>query len=415
MVKVIIIGGGFGGINAARALKHAPVDILLIDRVNHHVFQPLLYQVATAALSIGNIAFPIREILRDQTNAEVIMGEVEHINTAEKTVQLSGGKTYPYDYLIVACGAKQSYFGHDEWKPNAPGLKTISDAIGIREKMLLSFEKAEKCDDLELMNWYLRFVIVGGGPTGVEMAGSIAEFAHNTLYKNFRRLNPANSKIYLIEGADQLLPGYPRKLAEKAHQYLKDLRVDVVLHSKVTNITEEGVQIEGDFLYASTVIWAAGNQASCLLTSLNTPLDRQGRARVNADLTIPDHKNVFVIGDAACFLDKQGQSLPGIAPVAIQQGRYAAAVIKRDIAAKAHKPFVYFDKGMIATIGRGKAVAMFHKLQFSGITAWFIWCFVHIFYLISFSNRLLVMMQWIFLYLRSKRQCRVITNPADQT
>lgn len=333
---------------------------------------------------------------------------------SQQKIEVGGGETYPYDYLIVAPGSKQSYFGHDQWEKDAPGLKTISDAIQIREKILLSFENAERCSDPGLIDWYLRFVIIGGGPTGVEMAGSIAEFAYHTLFKNFRRIHPEKSKIYLIEGSPQLLTSYPPRLAEKAHKDLEKLGVNVILNTNVTNVTDRGVQMGQEFLSAGTVIWAAGNQASTLLKSLAVPLDKQGRVQVNADLTIPERDNVFVIGDAACFLDKEGQSLPAIAPVAIQQGRYVAETIKNHLAAKARKPFVYFDKGTVATIGRGKAVAVFHKLQFSGFPAWLIWCFVHIFYLTSFPNRLLVMLQWIFLYIKGTRQSRVIIHSMDE-
>ncbi|WP_068471208.1 NAD(P)/FAD-dependent oxidoreductase [Candidatus Protochlamydia phocaeensis] len=415
MVKVIIIGAGFGGINAAQALKKAPVDILLIDRTNYHLFQPLLYQVATAALSIDNIASPIREILRDQSNAEVIMAEVEKIDVIQQKIGVQGGGSYAYDYLIVAPGAKQSYFGHDQWETYAPGLKTIMDAVHIREQILLAFEKAEQhYQDPEQVNRYLSFAIVGAGPTGVEMAGSIAEFAHRTLFENFRHINPAKSKIYLIEGAGQVLPSYPPELAKKAYQDLKDLGVDILLNTHVTNVTAEGLYMGEKFLATPNVIWAAGNQASPLLKTLGAPLDKYGRVQVNPDLTIPGHANVFVIGDAASVLDDKGQPLPGIAPVAIQQGRYVAKVIKDRLNKKESKSFAYFDKGTIATIGRGKAVAMVRKLKFSGFIAWLIWCFIHIFYLISFRSRILVMTQWMFLYLKGRRQGRVIIHPVDQ-
>lgn len=413
MVKVIIIGGGFGGLNAAKALKNAQVDILLLDRTNHHVFQPLLYQVATAALSVGNIASPIREILRNQSNVEVLMAQVERIDKVEQKVYTSIGESFPYDFLIVAPGTRHSYFGNDQWETFAPGLKTIADALQIREHILLAFEKAECCENLQQAQQYLRFAIIGGGPTGVEMAGSIAEFAHRTLFKNFRHINPATSQIYLIEGANQLLPTFPPHLAEKAYEDLQKLGVDVLLNSLVTNVTAEGIYMKDQFLPTTNVIWAAGNQASPLLKTLDTPLDKQGRVIVNADLTIPHYSNVFVIGDAACCLDAKGKSLTGIAPVAIQQGRYVAKIIKKNLLSHQRKPFVYFDKGTIATIGRGKAVAMIRKLQFSGFFAWFIWCFVHILYLVSFRHRLLIMIQWIFLYSLGRRQDRVIKQPID--
>jgi NADH dehydrogenase len=413
MVKVIIIGGGFGGINVAKALKKAHLDILLLDCTNHHVFQPLLYQVATAALSVDNIASPIREILRGQANIEVLMAKVERIDKVEQKIYTLDGASFFYDFLVVAPGAQHSYFGHDQWETYAPGLKTIADSIRIREKILLAFEKAERCPNLQEAQKYLRFAIIGAGPTGVEMAGSIAEFAHRTLFKNFHHINPATSKIYLIEGANQILPSFPPRLAEKAEADLKKLGVDILLNTFVTNVTAEGVYMGDQFLPTLNVIWAAGNQASSLLKTLEIPLDKQGRAIVNLDLTIPNYSNIFIIGDAACCLDAQGQPLPAIAPVAIQQGRYVAKIIKKNLLPQQRKPFIYFDKGTIATIGSGEAVAMIRKLQFSGLIAWFIWCFVHILYLVSFRSRLLVMMQWTFLYLLGRRQGRVLTQSID--
>lgn len=410
MVKVIVIGGGFGGLNATQALKGAPLDILLVDRTNHHVFQPLLYQVATAALSVSNIASPLREILRGQANVEVLMEEVNRIDKIEQKVYTKDGKSFFFDFLIVAPGSRHSYFGHDQWENFAPGLKTVEDSERIRERILLAFEKAERCEDPQEAQKYLCFAIVGAGPTGVEMAGSIAEFAHRTLFKDFRHINPATSKIYLIEGTNQILPSFPSHLAEKAQKDLAKLGVDILLNTFVTNVTSEGIYIGDQFLAAPTVIWAAGNQASSLLKTLHVPLDKQGRVIVNADLTIPQYPNIFVIGDAASCLDAKGQFLPGIAPVAIQQGRYVAKIIKKNISFNKRKPFTYFDKGTIATIGRGEAVAMIRKLQFSGLMAWLIWCFVHILYIVSFRNRLLIMMQWIFLYLLGRRQGRVIVQ-----
>lgn len=415
MVKLIIIGGGFAGLNVAESLRGAHLDILLLDRYNHHVFQPLLYQVATAALSVENIASPIREILQDQTNTTVLMAQVDRIDKEEQKVYTAEGESFFYDYLVVAPGARHSYFGHDQWETYAPGLKTIADAIRIREQILSAFEKAERCESPQDAQKFLRFVIIGAGPTGVEMAGSIAEFAHRTLFRNFRRINPATSKIYLVEGTNQVLPSYPPDLAQRAYDNLQKLGVDILLNTFVSDITAEGVQIGDRFLPASNVIWAAGNQASPLLKTLDVPLDRSGRVIVQADLTIPGYSNVFVIGDAAHCLDAQGKPLPGIAPVAIQQGRYVAKVIKKHLLPLQRKPFVYFDKGMIATVGRGKAVAMLRQLEFSGFFAWLIWSFVHILYLISFRYRLLLMMQWCFLYLFGRRQGRVITHSLDSS
>ena len=414
MTQVLIIGGGFGGINAAKALKWAPVDILILDRTNHHVFQPLLYQVATAALSVGNIASPIREILRNQKNVTVLMENVEKIEVDKQQVIVSEGKIFSYDYLIVAPGARHSYFGHEEWEAYAPGLKTVADAVRIRERMLTAFEKAERCDDPEEAAKYMRFVVVGGGPTGVEMAGSLAEFAYRTLFKNFRRIDPKNAEIYLIEGTKQLLPYYPENLSEIAKKDLEKLGVTVELNTLVTDINSEGIYTGKRFIPTTEVIWAAGNQASPLLKTLGAPLDRQGRVIVSPDLTIPNHPNVFVIGDAAYCLNKQGEPLPGIAPVAIQAGRYVAKIIKDKIPPEKRAPFVYFDKGTIATIGRGKAVGMVRHFQFSGFIAWLVWCFIHIFYLVSFRYRLLVLTQWLFLYSLNRRQVRVITKPIDK-
>lgn len=413
MVRVIIVGGGFGGLNAAQALKRTRLNILLFDKVNHHLFQPLLYQAATAALSIENIASPIREVLRGQTNAEVLMATIARIDKVEQKVITADGESFFYDYLILAPGVRQSYFGHSEWEAVAPGLKTAADAICIREKILLAFEKAEQCKDPKKAQEFLRFAVIGAGPTGVEMAGSIAEFSHRTLFKNFRHINPATSKIFLIEGGNQVLPTFSFQLGEKASQDLKKLGVEILLNRLVTNITSEGIFMNGQFLAVPTVVWAAGNKASPLLATLDIALDKQGRAIVNSDLTIPDYPMVFVIGDAAHCDDSEGRALPGIAPVAIQQARYVAKQIKDNVAHSHRKPFVYFDKGMIATIGGGKAVAMLRKLQFSGFTAWFIWCFIHIFYLVSFRHRLSIMMEWIFLYLLGRRQGRVVIRSLE--
>ncbi len=411
--KVVIIGAGFGGLNVTKALKHAAVDVLLIDRTNHHLFQPLLYQVATAALGIENIASPIREVLRNQSNVEVLMEEIEKIQKSEKKIYSKSGDIFSYDYLVVAPGSNHSYFGHDAWEADAPGLKTLEDAVRIRENILFAFEKAERSEDPKQAQQLLEFAIIGGGPTGVEMAGSLAECVHHTLFKNFRRINPAISKIYLIEATSQLLPGYPLRLAWKAQEDLKKLGVDVLLNTRVTNVTPEGIQTEDRFLPVQTMIWAAGNRASALLNTLETPLDKEGRVIVAPDLTVPGFPEIFVIGDAAHFKNSEGNPLPALAPVAIQQARYVAHVIKKDLSLTQRKPFVYFDKGMMATIGRGKAVALIRRLQISGLMAWLLWCVIHISYLISFRYRLLVMIQWMFLYLFWRRQGRVLMRPLD--
>lgn len=409
--KVIIIGGGFGGLNAAQSLKRADVDVLVIDRTNHHLFQPLLYQVATAALAPGNIATPIREVLRKQKNASVIMAEIVDIDTAARKVKALDGTEFPYDYLIVAPGARHSYFGHDEWEKFAPGLKTLQDANRIRDKVLLAFERAERCDNPEEVSRYLRFVVIGGGPTGVEMAGAIAEIAYKTMFDNFRKINPAMSEIYIIEGDNQVLPSYSKELGGKAKDALEKMGVKVLLNSKVTAVNEDGVMIGDRLIETSNSIWAAGNQASPLLQKLNVPLDKNGRVKVNPDLTIPGCSEVFVIGDAALAFDKEGKPLPGIAPTAIQQGKYVAKLIKNKAPSDKRKPFQYFDKGNMATIGRAKAVAQIGKIEISGFIAWLAWCFIHILYLISFKNKLLVMLQWMYLYISGARTERLIMTP----
>lgn len=405
--KVIIIGGGFGGINAARKLADADVELTVIDRTNHHLFQPLLYQVATAALSPGNIAIPIREILRKQKNATVIMGDVCAIDIESRTITMNHGETMSYDYLIVATGSRHSYFGNEQWEEFAPGLKCLDDAITIRENILLTFERAERSEDPKKIASELRFVIVGGGPTGVEMAGSVAEIAHKTLFHNFRHISPEHSEILVIEGSDRLLHGFPEELSKKALEDLKEMGVKVRTRTHVTNITEEGVYINEEFIPTSNVIWAAGNQASPLLKTLNVEQDRAGRVIVNEDMSIPEHSNVFVIGDAASAKDKEGNPLPGVASVAIQQGKYVANVIKTG----KRTPFEYKDKGVMATIGTSKAVAAIGKYCFTGFLAWLAWCFIHILYLISFPNRLIVATQWAIMYLGGARHVRLIKKP----
>lgn len=409
--KVIIIGGGFGGINLAKDLKKARMEVLVLDKTNHHLFQPLLYQVAASELSPGNIAIPIREVLAKQKNATVLMAEVVDIKKAEKKVVVSTGEEYSFDYLVVATGARHSYFGNDQWEHLAPGLKTLKDAIKIRQKIFYTYELAEKSDSLDEIGKDLTFVIVGGGPTGVEIAGAIGDIAHKTLFNNFRRIKPQQSKIYLVEGMSQILPMYPEKLAKKAQKDLENMGVKVLTDSKVVKISDDGATLDnGSFIPSRNIIWAAGNQASPLLRTLDVPLDRQGRVIVNRDLSIPDYPNIFVIGDAAHFVTEEGNLLPGIAPVAIQQGRYLAKIIKNEVLPGERKPFRYWDKGTMATIGRGKAVAMVGKMQFSGFSAWMAWGIIHILYLISFSNRIVVLIRWFFLLLFNKRQERLLSQ-----
>jgi NADH:ubiquinone reductase (H+-translocating) len=414
--KVVIVGGGLGGLNAAKKLKKCDVDILIIDKTNHHLFQPLLYQVASAALSPGEIAIPIREVVSRQKNVTVMMGDVVKVDKISQTLTLANEEKISYDYLVLAVGARHSYFGHDEWERYAFGLKTVKDALTIREKILLSFEKAERFTTTnEEFNKYLNFVIIGGGPTGVEMAGAIAEIAHKTMFKNFRRIKPEKSKIYLIEATSRILSMYPEKLAFKAKKYLNRMGVIVIEGKRVTKINEEGVQVEEEFYPCTNIIWAAGNQASSLLKTLNSPLDRQGRAIVNHWLSIPDHPEIFVIGDAAQFTSKNGFPLPGVGSVAIQQGHYVAKVIEKRVKKIIPSPpFKYWDKGSMATIGRGKAIAVIGKFHLSGILAWFIWCFVHITYLIGFRNRLTVMIEWILFYITGQRGARLIYSPLEE-
>ena len=411
--RVVVIGGGFGGLNCVKTLSKANFDVLLIDKKNHHLFQPLLYQVATAALSPADIATPLREILASQENATVIMGTVKKIDKEKRELILANGDHVPYNYLVVATGARHSYFGNDQWEPLAPGLKTVRDALQIRERVLISFEKAERMDSIQEAEKYLNFVVIGAGPTGVEMAGSIAEIAHNTMFRNFRRINPGKSKIYLVEGASRVLPPFPEKLSERARKDLEKMGVRVLTEKMVTNITEEGVQVGEDFIQARNIIWAAGNIASPLLKTLDLPLDRQGRAMVEADLSLPDYPEIFVIGDAACCLGKDGKPLPAIAPTAIQQGRYVGKMIRRQVPKDKRRPFKYFDKGGLATIGKNKAVGYFRGIHLKGLIAWIAWGFIHIFYLVSYRSQFAVMLDWVFHYMTGLRGARLIHKTID--
>jgi len=411
--KVVIIGGGFGGLNAAKALKHADVDIILIDRTNYHLFQPLLYQVATAALSPGDIATPIRGVLRKQKNVTVIMGEVVNINKENSKVKLALGEEIEFDYLIVSPGSRHSYFGNDQWEKLAPGLKTISDALKIRERVLLSFERAERFFDEMDVDQYLKFVIVGGGPTGVEIAGAIAEISKKTMLKDFRRINPAKTKIILVEAGERVLASFDEDLSKRAESELKSLGVTIKLKDRVSEIKPDGVQLKEEFIKTPNVIWAAGNVASPILKSLEVEMDSSGRVMVEPDCSIHDYPNIFVIGDAAHNENEEGKPLPGIAPVAIQQGKFTAKIILR-CAPKGERPvFKYFDKGTMATIGRAKAIGQIGRLKFSGFFAWLMWSFVHIMYLIDFRNRYMVMTEWMWYYISDKKQIRLITNKTD--
>ncbi|QVL56212.1 MAG: NAD(P)/FAD-dependent oxidoreductase [Simkaniaceae bacterium] len=411
--RVVVIGGGFGGLNCVKTLSRANFDVLLIDKKNHHLFQPLLYQVATAALSPADIATPLREVVATQSNTTVLMGTVEKIDKEKRELLLVNGDHIPYDYLVIATGARHSYFGNDQWEPLAPGLKTITDALKIRERVLISFEKAERMDSIHEAEKYLNFVVIGGGPTGVEMAGSIAEIAHKTMFRNFRRINPEKSKIYLVEGAPRVLPPFPEKLSERARKDLEKMGVRVLTEKLVTNITEEGVQIGEDFIEARNIIWAAGNVASPVLKTLDVPLDRQGRAVVEADLSVPGNPEIFVIGDAACAMGKNGKPLPAVAPTAIQQGRYVGKIIRRQVAKEKRRPFKYFDKGGLATIGKNRAVGFYKGIHLTGLFAWLAWGFIHIFYLVSYRSQFAVMLDWVFHYMTGLRGARLIHKTID--
>lgn len=405
MAKVIIIGGGFAGLNCAKHMANSNHEILLIDKTNHHLFQPLLYQVATAMLSPADIAVPIRDLFRNNKNVKVIMGDVDTIDKHEKKVFLKSKKSFDFDYLIIATGAKHSYFGKNEWEPHTNGLKTIEDALNIREKILIAFEKAEREKDIEKRQRHLNFVIVGGGPTGVEMAGSIADIAYKNLIKDFRNFSSTESKIYLIEASNQILPMFSEELSNKARQYLAGFGVIVRTNERVTNIHKNIVETTNDTIETDTIIWAAGNEASPLLSSLDTELDRQGRVVVNKYCAIDNSNAIFVIGDAAHF--KQDEKvLPGIAPVAIQQGKYIAKLIKKNKANP--KPFFYFDKGMMATIGKSKAIAETGPFKLTGLIAWLAWSLVHLLYLVGYRTKVLVLIEWSISYIFNRNGPRLI-------
>ena len=406
--KAVIIGGGFGGLTLAKKLKNSSYEIKLIDKTNHHLFQPLLYQVAAAALSPGDIAVPIRSEFSNQNNVEVILGEVTNINRIEKKVYVSD-TIYEYDFLVVAIGNRHSYFGNDEWEKFAPGLKTISDAIKIREKMLLAFEKAEIAKSESEKKREMTFVIIGGGPTGVEVAGSIAEISRETLLKDFRNINTADTKIILIEGMNRILQSFDEDLSIKAKENLEKLGVEVRTNSMVNDVNENGVVVGDELIEASNIIWAAGNNVSPLINTLKTETDRNGRVIVEQDCSLPDDPTVFVIGDAALFIEN-GEPLPGVAPVAMQQGRYVAKILKNNFAKEKRKPFKYFDKGNLATIGRAKAVLQIGNLKVSGFIAWLIWALVHIAFLVNFRKRYRVMTEWIWYYMTFKNGIRLITK-----
>jgi NADH:ubiquinone reductase (H+-translocating) len=408
----VIVGGGFGGLYAARRLRKAPVRITLVDRHNYHLFQPLLYQVATAALNPSDIAAPIRSILRHQQNVSVILGDAKAIDTSRKVVQLADGEL-AYDYLIVATGATHSYFNHPEWERSAPGLKTIDDALEIRRRVLIAFEAAERETDPARQEAWLTFVIVGGGPTGVELAGALSEIARQTMIRDFRHINPSSARVLLIEGRDRILPTYPPELSDKARKQLVRLGAEVMTRAQVTQVSMDEVAIGDQHIATRTVLWAAGVEASPLAKSLGVPLDRAGRVIVERDLTIPGHKDVFVVGDLAASTQQDGTLVPGVAQGGIQGGQHAAFNIERAIVGQPLRAFRYKDKGSLATIGRAAAVADLGRVKLSGFFAWLFWLALHIFFLIGFRNRLLVFMQWAWAYVTYQRGARLITGPVE--
>jgi NADH dehydrogenase len=410
--RVVVIGSGFGGLSAARRLARAPVRVTLVDRLNHHVFQPLLYQVATAALSPGDIASPIRWILSNQANTEVLMAEVVSIDLAAKKVMLDRGEL-PYDFLIVAAGATDAYFGHSEWKRDAPGLKTIADALDIRRRVLTAFEAAEREEDPARQKRLLNFVIVGGGPTGVELAGALAEIARQTLRHDFRRIRPETAHVVLVEAGPKILATFPDDLRQSARTALDRLDVDVRESTRVTGIEKGRVQTSAGEIEAETVIWAAGVQASPLGKTMGVPLDRAGRVIVQSDLTVAGHPEVFVVGDLAAFTAENGTLLPGVAQVAMQEASHAASNVGRAVAGQPYAPFHYRNYGNMATIGRGAAIADLGKVHLSGFIGWLVWLFVHIRSLVGFRNRVVVFGEWAWSFFTLQRRVRLITSIDD--
>jgi NADH dehydrogenase len=405
---VVIIGGGFGGLAAARALKHAPVQVTLLDRNNHHVFQPLLYQVATAGLEISDVGFPLRTALRRHANVDVLMGEADAIDAPARTVTLADGNTLAYDYLIVAAGADSDYFGHAEWRAHAPSLKSLADAMAIRFRVLSAFERAEEERDPETQRAALTFVVVGGGPTGVELAGAIAELARHSLRGDFRHIDPASAKVLLVDAGKAILPTYSVALQKKALDQLTSLGVEVRMQSRVEDVDEDGVVVGGQRIAARTVLWAAGVSGTPIVRSLGVPVDRHGKVPVTPTLRAPGLPNVFVIGDLAA-LEQDGKPVPGVAPAAMQQGRFVARAIAADVAGKTVAPFRYVNRGELATIGRSKAVgALPGGLEISGFVAWFTYATVHLYYLLGAVNRVRVFSSWVMSFLTYGRRARLI-------
>ena len=406
----MIIGGGFGGISAARKLGRDNLDLTVIDRTNHFTFQPLLYQVATAGLAPSDITAPIRFILRHQRNTEVLMADVREIDPARQVVRIDNAlKEIPFDYLIIATGSRHAYFGHNEWEPYAPGLKAIEDASEIRNRFLLAFEGAEKTDDEKVREEYLTFAIVGGGPTGVELAGAMPFIARKALAPDFRKVDTHRTRVILIEAGPRLLPSFPEDLAARATRDLEDLGVEVRVNSAVTDVRADRVCIGAEEIRARTAFWAAGNKSSPLGQFLGVPLDRAGRVNVNPDLSVPGRPNIFVVGDLAALI-QDGRQVPGVGPAAIQEGKTAAKNILRDLHRQPRNNFSYFNKGDLAVIGRSRAIADLGWIRFSGRFAWFFWLFVHIMYLVGFRNRLVVFIEWAYAYFTYQAGVRLITD-----
>jgi NADH dehydrogenase len=411
--RVVIIGAGFAGINAAKALSRAPVQVTVVDRKNHHTFQPLLYQVALAVLSPAEIASPIRTVLRRAGNMEVLLGEVTGFDLEKRLVRIDG-LDLPYDYLIVAAGATHAYFGHPEWEQYAPGLKTLEDALEIRRRVLLAFETAEREAVAGRSSIPLNFVVIGGGPTGVELAGAIADISKRYMELDFRAIDPAKARIILLEGGPRLLPVYPEDLSASAERQLTDMGVEVRTNAMVTNVGPGLVTVGKEKIPAAVILWGAGVSASLLGRMLGAPTDKAGRVLVAPDMSVPGHPEVFVAGDLAAVKISANKWVPGVAPAAIQMGKFAARQIRRSVEGKAREEFVYWDKGSLATIGRSHAVADLGRLHFSGYFAWLAWLFVHLFFLIGFRNRFLVISEWAWAYITYNQGARLITQPTNE-
>ena len=412
--KVVIIGGGFGGLWAAKALTNKPVEVTLIDRKNHHVFQPLLYQVATAVLSPGEIAQPIRRILHNAKNIEVILGEAVDFDRENKLVKLADGSDVSFDYLIISAGARHSYFGHDDWEQLAPGLKTLEDAVAIRRNVLVAFEHAEREAYLNGTHRQLTFVVIGGGPTGVEVAGAIADIARQALAKDFKLIDTRKTRVILYEGSDRVLGTFAADLSESAKKQLEDIGVEVYLNSFVTDLQLGAVKVGDKWVECDMAVWATGVAASPLGKQLGVETDKAGRVFVEKDLTLKGFPNIFVIGDMASLKQKDGEPVPGVSPAAMQMGTNAAENILRDMKGKPRQDFEYWDKGTMATIGRSKAIVQAAGFHFKGLIAWLMWLFLHVFFLIGFRNRFAVMFEWFWAYLTRERSARLITGDAEE-